>query len=378
MPIIFKRTVEEKIRERLFKGKAVILYGARQVGKTTLCKRILDDFKDDGRYLNCELLSVQHGLADLEAEKLKAYLGNYKIIVLDEAQNISDVGKKLKMIIDTYPDLQIIATGSSSFDLAGKVSEPLTGRAFTMVLYPLSAREIVAASDRFSFDAHEERVLRFGLYPEVYALPEKEAVERLDEIASDYLYKDILRFEGMKKSNVIKNLLQLLALQISGEVSYQELGRALGISRLTVQKYIDVLEQSFVVFRLHALARNKRKEISKSVKIYFVDIGIRNSLIQNYNPLSLREDAGALWENFCIAERIKANANQGRGVNAYFWRNYSQKEIDYVEESEGEIRGYEFKLGDDRRVAVKDFTDAYHGDVHLVTPKNVSDFLSLG
>lgn len=378
MPIIFKRTVEEKIRERLFKGKVVILYGARQVGKTTLCKRILDDFKDKGRYLNCELLSVQHGLADREAEKLKAYLGNYKIIVLDEAQNVPDIGKKLKVIIDTYPDLQIIATGSSSFDLAGKVSEPLTGRAFTMVLYPLSAREIVAASDRFSFDARGDRALRFGLYPEVYALPEKEAVERLDEIASDYLYKDILRFEGMKKSNVIKNLLQLLALQVSGEVSYQELSRALGISRLTVQKYIDVLEQSFVVFRLHALARNKRKEISKSVKIYFADVGIRNSLIQNYNPLSLREDAGALWENFCIAERIKANANQGRGVNAYFWRNYSQKEVDYVEESGGAMQGYEFKLSDDRRVAVKDFTDAYHGDVHLVTPKNVSNFLFLG
>jgi predicted AAA+ superfamily ATPase len=211
----------------------------------------------------------------------------------------------------------------------------------------------------------------------VYALPEKEAVERLDEIASDYLYKDILRFEGMKKSNVIKNLLQLLALQVSSEVSYQEVGRALGISRLTVQKYIDVLEQSFVVFRLHALARNKRKEISKSVKIYFVDVGIRNSLIQNYNPLSLRKDAGALWENFCIAERIKANANQGRGVNAYFWRNYSQKEVDYVEESGGAIHGYEFKLGADRRVAVKDFTDTYHSDIHLVTPKNASEFLSL-
>ncbi len=377
MAIIFKRIVEEKIRERLFKGKVIILYGARQVGKTTLCKRILDDFKDEGRYLNCELLSVQHGLADLEAEKLKAYVGNYKIVVLDEAQNIPDIGKKLKMMVDTYPDLQIIATGSSSFDLAGKVSEPLTGRAFTMVLYPLSAREIVAASDRFSFDAHWERVLRFGLYPEVYALPEKEAVERLDEIASDYLYKDILRFEGMKKSNVIKNLLQLLALQVSSEVSYQEVGRALGISRLTVQKYIDVLEQSFVVFRLHALARNKRKEISKSVKIYFVDVGIRNSLIQNYNPLSLRKDAGALWENFCITERIKANANQGRGVNAYFWRNYSQKEVDYVEESGGAIHGYEFKLGADRRVAVKDFTDTYHSDIHLVTPKNASGFLSL-
>lgn len=378
MAKIIKRIAEERIRERLFKGKVIVLYGARQVGKTTLSKKILEEFGDKGRYLNCELLSVQNGLAEMEAEKLKSYLGNYKIVVLDEAQNIPDIGKKLKIMVDTYPDIQIIATSSSSFDLAGKISEPLTGRIFTIILYPFSAQEIVDSSDRFSFDAKLERLLRFGSYPEVFSLPDKGAEERLNEIASDYLYKDILKFEGVRKSNAIKDLLQLLALQISGEVSYQELGQALGVNRLTVQKYITILEQSFVIFQLRALSRNKRKEISKNVKIYFTDVGIRNSLIQNYNPLSIRDDVGQLWENFCIAERIKANNNNGRSVNSYFWRSYEKKEVDYIEESGGKIQGYELKWNitkTGRESLVKDFTDIYHSNVRMITKKNIEDFL---
>ena len=375
---IIKRTAEEKIRERLFKGKVIVLYGARQVGKTTLSKKILEDFGDQGRYLNCELLSVQNGLAEMEAEKLKSYLGNYKIIVLDEAQNIVDIGKKLKIMVDTYPNIQIIATGSSSFDLAGKISEPLTGRVFTIILYPFSAQEIMNSSDRFSFDSKIERLLRFGSYPEIFSLSDDEATERLNEIASDYLYKDILKFEGLRKSSAIKDLLQLLALQISGEVSYQELSQTLGINRLTIQKYITILEQSFVILQLRALSRNKRKEISKNFKIYFTDVGIRNSLIQNYNTLDIRNDIGQLWENFCVSERIKMNSNNNKRVNSYFWRNYEKKEVDYIEESGGIIQGYEFKWNGDKikqKLSIKNFTDIYNSDVQMITKNNIGDFI---
>lgn len=375
MPYL-SRKIEEKIRERLFNNKVIIIYGARQIGKTTLSKKILSDFGAKGRYLNCELTSVQQGLEDLEAEKLKSYLGDYKIIILDEAQNIANIGKKLKIIIDTFPKLQIIATGSSSFELADKIAEPLTGRTFTFSLYPFSVGEIKQDMDQFALDAKLENLLRFGSYPEVYFLPEPDAAERLDEIASDYLYKDVLKFEGIKKSSVIKNLLQLLALQVSNEVSYDELAVKLGINRLTVQKYIDILEKNFIIFKLNAFARNKRKEITKSVKIYFNDLGIRNSLIQNYNPLNIRDDAGALWENFCVAERMKFNLENDKHVNSYFWRNYNQREVDYVEEGGGEIRGYEFKWNSLKSYSPpKDFIGAYKATVEKVDKDNYWKFI---
>ncbi len=371
-----QRIEKKRIQDKLFKGKIVIMYGARQVGKTTLSKDILSEFGEKGKYLNCELLSVQEGLSHREADKLKAYLGDYKLIVLDEAQHIPDIGKKLKIIVDTFPDLQIIATGSSSFDLASKVSEPLTGRTFVITLYPLSLMEISKHTDRFSLDATLDLLLRFGSYPEVFSLPEKEATERLNEISSNYLYKDILKFEGIRKSSVVRQLLQLLALQIGRDISYNELAGELGINRATVIKYIDILEQSFVIFRLSALSRNRRKEVSKSVKIYFVDVGMRNSIIQNYNPLSLRDNKGALWENFCVSERIKYNAHMEHFVNPYFWRSYTKKEVDYVEESGGEIRGYEFKFNPQKKISPpKEFISSYKGTVERISRDTYDSFL---
>ncbi len=371
------RKIETKIREKLFKNKVIIIYGARQVGKTTLVKKILTSFGDRGRYLNCELRSVQQGLEELEAEKLKSYLGNYQLIVLDEAQNIDNIGKKLKIMIDTFPKLQIIATGSSSFELADKIVEALTGRNFTFLLYPFSVGEIKQNFDQLILDAKLENLLRFGSYPEVFSLPDHEALERLDEISSDYLYQDVLKFEGIKKSRVIKNLLQLLALQISQEVSYNELALNLGINHLTVSKYLDILEKNFIIFRLNAFSRNHRQEISKSVKIYFNDLGIRNSLIQNYNPLNIRNDAGALWENFCILERKKYNLENSRHVNSYFWRTYSQKEIDYLEESQGKIKAYEFKWNPFRNFSPpQEFIKSYQASVEKVDRHNYWKFLS--
>ena len=372
------RLIENQIKERLFKGKLVIIYGARQVGKTTLAKKILADYGEDGTYFNCELLSVQKGLSEPEAEKLKKFLGNYKIILLDEAQNIPNIGKILKIIVDTYPEIQIIATGSSSFDLAQKISEPMTGRTFTFMLYPISLQEINQKENLLSIEAKLENFLRFGSYPEILSLGEKESIERLQEISSNYLYKDVLSFEGLKKSSLVKNLLELLALQLGNEVSYNELAVNLGVDRLTVQKYIDILEQSFVVFKLNAFSRNLRKEITKSVKVYFYDLGIRNSLIENYNLLDIRNDVGALWENFCILERKKNNDAEFNFVNAYFWRTYDQKEIDYIEESGGKIRGFEFKWNEKKKFkAPKDFILKYDATVEKIDRSNYWKFLGL-
>ena len=372
------RLIEPKIKKNLFKGKVIVIYGARQVGKTTLSKKILDDCSKNGKYLNCELVSVQQGLSVIEAERIKSFLGDYKLVVFDEAQNIKDIGKVLKIMVDTYPDIQIIATGSSSFDLADKISEPLTGRNFTYLLYPFSVREIVKQFDAFYAEAKIESVLRFGFYPEVFFLSDEDAKDRLDEISSNYLYRDILRFDGIKKTDVVNKLLTLLALQLGQEVSYIELGRQLGINRLTVERYIDLLEKSFIVFRLKAFSRNKRKEISKSVKVYFYDLGIRNSIIQNYNSFELRTDIGALWENFCIVERKKYLEEKGKRVNAYFWRTYDQKEIDYVEEADGLITGYEFKwnVKKDYRFPKK-FIEQYSAKVEKINRDNFWKFLEL-
>ena len=373
-----ERDLEKLIKERLFKKKVIILYGARQVGKTTLVKKMLAEYPGKGKYFNCEVFSVQRNLEAIEPEKIKSFFGDVKIVVLDEAQKIPRIGMVLKVMLDEYPELQIIATGSSSFELADKVSEPLTGRNFTFTLYPLALSEISRGQGISAIESKMENILRFGSYPEVFSLPEEAARERLDEIASDYLYKDVLIFEGMQKSEVIRNLLQLLALQLGQEVSFQELAQQLGINRLTVQKYIDILEKSFVVFRLRAFSRNKRKEISKSVKIYFHDLGLRNSVIQNYNTLDLRTDRGALWENFCIVERRKMNERKRRQANTYFWRTYTQKEVDYVEEFGGKIRGYEFKWNAEKSFfPPQEFVKNYQATVEKVDKENYWKFLEL-
>ena len=372
------RLLEKAIIQDLFKGKSIILYGARQVGKTTLVQNILKNFGKDGRYLNCEILSVEQSLKEPEPEKLKAFLGNYKIIVLDEAQNIPNTGKILKIITDTLKDVQIIATGSSSFDLANKTAEPMTGRVIHYTLYPLSVLEIKANEDWLSVDSKLERLLRFGHYPEVYTSNDEDAINKLHELSSSYLFKDLLKFEGMKKSSLLKNLIVSLALQLGNEVTYNELATKLGVSSITVQKYIDLLEQSFVLFKLNSFSRNIRKELTKSFKIYFYDNGIRNALINNFNPLSLRNDVGALWENFCIAERIKSNSYSNKKVNSYFWRTYDQKEIDYVEETAGTITGYELKFSEKQKMKVpKGFSQTYKAEVYKIDKSNYWKFVEL-
>ncbi|MDD2528721.1 MAG: ATP-binding protein [Lentimicrobiaceae bacterium] len=371
---MIQRHLKARIEKRLFKGKVIILYGARRVGKTTLSKQIIENL-EDARYLNCELLQNKTALSTTNSELLKDFLGNYRIVVLDEAQHIDQIGLILKILADTFPEMQIIATGSSSFDLGQKISEPLTGRARRFVLYPLSFNEI--ADDNNLLDTHAglDNLLRFGFYPEVFGKPEEESIEELNEIASNYLYKDILQFERLKRPDLLFNLLKALALQIGGEVSFQELSRLLGTSVHTIKRYIELLEQSFVIFRLGSLSGNLRNEISKGQKIYFNDLGIRNAIIQNFSPLSARNDVGALWENFCISERFKFNSNQGRPVNAYFWRSYFSKEVDYIEDKDGQITAFEFKYSPNKQAQLPPiFKQVYPGAIFKVV--NNTNYIS--
>jgi uncharacterized protein len=375
---IITRQAQKLIEKRLFQGKAIIVYGARQVGKTTLARQIIEKYGEKGHYFDCELLSVRQNLEIPEAERLKSYLGKYKIVVLDEMQKVPNAGIILKILVDHCPEIQIIATGSSSFELANKTGEPMTGRAARFTLYPFSISEVEQKFNRFEIDAKLENIMRLGAYPEVFlAANEELAKERMDEIVSNYLYKDILAFEGINKSGIIENLLKLLALQLGNEVSYTELAQNLGVSRITVQKYINILEQSFIIFTLRAFSRNLRKEISKSVKVYFYDLGVRNSLIQNFNALSLRTDVGALWENLMIIERMKRNSFEQSRPNKYFWRTYGQQEIDYIEESGGELRGYEIKWNKKTAKPPKEWLKTYaNSSFEVITKENFFNFIT--
>lgn len=380
--IIFQRTIKPQIVEALFQGKIVIVYGARQVGKTTLVKNILEEQKNLGKkgiYLNCDLDSVRSAVTIKESKRLRDYFGDNDLVVLDEAQNVPEIGKVLKIINDEIPHIQIIATGSSSFDLAEKTAEPLTGRHISFVLHALSIQEIINNNSLglVGLESELEQILRFGSYPETYSIAdENKKMQNLNAIASDYLYKDVLKFEKLKKAPIIGDLLKLLALQLGQEVSLQSLASTLGISRLTVEKYIDILEKSFVIARLRPLSRNEYRSVSKKIKIYFWDLGIRNSLIQNFNPLVVREDIGGLWENFCVIERIKRNDDNRNFANLYFWRAYSGQEVDYIEESAGKFEAFEFKWKSSKKVKTpKEFFDAYNTHVQKIDRENYVWFL---
>lgn len=375
---MIKRSIYNDIQRFLFQGKVIIIYGARRTGKTTLSKALLSDFKDDGRYINCEILQYRQALETTNTELLNDFLGNRRIIVLDEAQSIPNIGKTLKVLADTRPDLQIIATGSSSFDMAQSVSEPLTGRSRTFTLYPFSLNEISQDIDPVDWDARLENILRFGLYPEVFGKNEEEALEELRDISTNYLYKDVLQYNQLKRSDLLFKLLQALALQLGNEVSYGELAKLLGENHHTIRNYIELLEKSFVIFRLGSFSRNLRKEISKSFKVFFYDNGIRNSIINNFNPLSSRDDVGALWENFCVIERMKSLHNQRLFPNLYFWRTYDRKEIDYIEEFGGKLRAFEFKWNPASKVKKPvEFLETYpNSSFEVVHRKNYRELLA--
>jgi predicted AAA+ superfamily ATPase len=371
------RDIRHQIQKNLFKGKVIVIYGARRVGKTTLSKQLLKEYPQS-KYINCELLQNKTVLETTNSEKLKDLISNHKLVILDEAQSIQNIGLVLKIIVDTFPEIQVIATGSSNFDLANEISEPLTGRTRKFALYPFSLNEISQVYSQIDINARIDNILRFGLYPDVYDKNEEDSIEELNDISSSYLYKDVLQYQNIKKPNLIIDLLRALALQLGSEVSLHELARLLKQNSHTVLRYIELLEKSFVIFRLHAFSRNLRNEISKNQKIYFYDLGIRNSLIQNFNPLLLRNDIGGIWENFCIVERMKYLENNRKFVNKYFWRTYSQKEIDYIEEHSGMLHAYEFKYATDKKVSIpKEFAYSYpEHSFKLINPNNFNQLFS--
>ena len=338
------RIIQQEIEKNLFKNKVLLLIGARQIGKTTLLKQVLQNCTEKSLWLNADESDVKRKLENATTStQLLQLFGNAKLIVIDEAQQVEDIGLKLKLVIDTNPELQIIATGSSAFELLQKSNEPLTGRKKEYHLYPISFSEMVRHTSLLTEQRLLENRLIYGSYPEVINNPGNEK-EVLKEITNSYLYKDVLRYDGIKKASLIDKLLVALALQVGSEVSYNELAKTIGnINSTTVEKYIDLLEKAFVIYKLPALSRNLRNEIKKGKKIYFYDNGIRNAIINNFNPLALRNDKGALWENFLISERMKKNSYAKHYCNTYFWRTFDQAEVDYIEEYDGALHVFEFK-----------------------------------
>lgn len=373
---IIKRTIQKSIENKLFKGKIIVVYGARQVGKTTLIKEIQKKYPENSVYFNCDEPDIRKSFTDKTSTELKSFIGSKKLVFLDEAQRVINIGLTLKLLADNYPEIQIVATGSSSFDLSNKIIEPLTGRKYEFYVYPFSVQELKQIYSDLEISRLLEKRILTGMYPEIVR-KENEAEILLKNITKDYLYKDILEYQGIKNPEILERLLTALALQIGNEVSYNELSGIVGADKKTVASYIQILEKAFVLFRLKPYSKNLRKEISKLRKIYFFDTGIRNALINNFNPFNIRTDTGPLWENFLISERVKKNNNLGISKNIYFWRTYEQQEIDYLEEEKGELVAFEFKWNGKTFKKPKSFTDTYPSvDIKLINKDNFEQFLN--
>lgn len=377
-----QRILLSQLPDYLLPGKVVILYGPRQVGKTTLAHDLLAAISLRSRFINADELIYREALASQNRQRLGELLGDAELLVIDEAQRVPSIGLNLKILVDSFPQARILATGSASFDLANKISEPLTGRKLTFTLYPVSYGELRQTLGVLETRSELERWLIWGGYPAIVATPDPALRQRLlGELVGSYLYRDILEMEGVRRSEKVVDLLRLLAFQIGQEVSLSELASNLALNRKTVERYLDLLEKVFVIFRVGGFSRNLRKEVAKNARYYFYDNGARNSLIQNFNPLYVRNDMGQLWENFLMVERRKVNQFSGRVVNAYFWRTYDRKEIDYIEERDGRLYGYEFKWGDGRirRATRAEFLKAYpQAELAVVNRDNFEAFLFPG
>lgn len=350
-----KRLIEEEIRESLFKGEVVIIYGSRQTGKTTLVKKIIEDTNVKSVYFNCDEDKIKNNFQKANNSwELKQILRENDLIVIDEAQRIQDIGIKLKLLVDMYPKMQIIATGSSSFDLSNKINEPLTGRNTKFFLHPFLTNEVKQNKNYFELNQILEEMVIFGSYPKVFNKNDySDKKQVLTDLVSDYLFKDAFEFQNIKNSEKILVLLEALALQVGSEVSFRDLANTVGLNHETIENYIRILEQSFVIFRLRSYSKNMRQELNRSRKIYFYDNGVRNVLIHNLNPLSLRDDMGKIWENFVVSERVKKIQSLKLDVRTFFWRTYDGAEIDLVEEENGKLSAFEIKWQKPRRKAPK-------------------------
>ncbi len=356
--------------------KVVILYGARQTGKTTLSNDLLKSINGKILKVNADEEKYLDILSSRDLEKIKLLTGGYNVLFIDEAQRINNIGINLKIIHDGIPDLKLLVTGSSSFDLANQIREPLTGRTSTYKLFPISLKELNESHNVFELQNRLEEFMVYGMYPDLFNYNSYERKEKyLRELAGAYLYKDIFEISQIRNISKIRDLLRLLAFQIGSEVSINELANSLGLSQETVNSYIDLLEKSFIVFRLSGFSRNLRKEITKRDKIYFWDLGIRNTLINNLSSLNKRNDIGALWENFIVAERMKYLAYNEIFASSYFWRTYTGAELDYVEEHKGELFAYEIKYKKPKLKAPKTWVDNYSSNYKCITLDNFWEFV---
>ncbi len=370
---MIQRSLSQKIIQKLGKGKAIIVVGPRQVGKTTLISSVLKD--KEHLFLDGDDPTTRNLLTDSSTQQLKSIIGEHKIVFIDEAQRIKNVGITLKLITDQFKQVQLLVSGSSAFELNDLTSEPLTGRKWQYQLFPISWAELENSIGYVNAEQQLELRILHGMYPDAINHIGEET-EVLKQLADSYLYKDLLAFGGIRKPEILEKLLRALALQIGNEVSYNELAQLLGIDKKTVGNYIEILEKGYVVFKLPSFSRNLRNEIKTNQKIYFYDTGIRNAIIGNFNSLEVRTDKGSLWENFLIAERLKILNYESPLTNAYFWRTTRQQEIDYVEENAGKIKGYEFKWNPKAKSKKpKSFMETYDAKINIVHKENFRDFL---
>jgi hypothetical protein len=371
-----KRVLEEVIIKDLFKGKAVIIYGARQVGKTTLVNSLVKRINKPAVFLNGDNADIRELFNNFSVSRFTPVAGNNKIVILDEAQRIPEAGLAIKIINDNFKNIQLIVTGSSSFELAGNIKEPMTGRKFEYFLYPFSFKELALHNGFLEEKGALEERLIYGSYPEV-ALSSGDKLRLIKLLASDYLYKDLLAIGQIRKPVLLEKILKALALQLGNEVSYYELSQLLETDKGTIEKYIDLLEKSYIIFRLNGLNRNVRNEIKKGRKIYFYDNGIRNAVIGNFLPLSSRNDTGALWENYVITERLKLLHSHNEDVKTYFWRTTQKQEIDYIEEKGNRFYAYEFKWNPLKKSLLsKTFSNSYpSSEFKIISPGNMHEFL---
>lgn len=372
---MIERCLEKEIESRFHGGKIIILLGSRQVGKTTLLEKIFAD-KADAEWFNGDEATTKAFFSNISAVRLEAYFKNKKYLIIDEAQQIEDIGLKLKLMVDKIKDLQIIATGSSAFEIANKTNEPLTGRKWEYTMYPLSFAEMVNYHGLMNEKRMLPHRLLYGYYPEVINNADDER-KTLKMLAESYLYKDILQWEGIQKPDKLTKLLQVLAYQIGSEVSFSEIGNTIGLDSKTVEKYISLLEKCFIIFRLGSFSGNLRNELKNSKKIYFYDTGIRNAIIADFSDVNIRRDIGGLWENFVIAERKKYLEYNNLWVNTYFWRTTQQQEIDYIENSDGRFAAFEIKWNPKVKAKLSlTFSNNYQNiDFNVVNRDNVENFL---
>lgn len=371
------RIIKNNIQNDLFKGKAIIITGPRQVGKTTLMELLRTYNKLQAIWLNCDEPDIRLALENTSSTQLKAIIGNHPLVFIDEAQRVKNIGLTLKLLVDQFKEVQIIATGSSALELANEINEPLTGRKREYHLYPFSTAEMINSSSVMEEKRLLEQRLIYGFYPDIVNDPAN-AQRSLMTLSNDYLYRDLLSLESIRKPALLEKILMALAFQIGNEVSFSEISQSVGADIKTIEHYVSLLEKCFIIFQIGAFSRNLRNEIKKGKKIYFYDNGIRNAIIKNFNSIPLRQDIGALWENFLMSERRKYNEYNQHFVNSYFWRTHNQQEIDLIEESGGILSAKEFKWNErskikEPQVFSKTYTDSNFGIIH---PGNYMEFLT--